>query len=468
MTNKYASDFPLPGGVEQYFETLLRLLRHVRDNPCEHDVLVTWVANNFKNVTKRRAITMYISYVARMGLWTTKDGRVRLTPDALALVEQAQTSDSEAKRAVIDIKLRTVDGYNVLFAHLAGGERTFDELDENLKQSLGVGWTSKNQTMFRVNWLRSLGYVAKDGRQYALTEGGRELAKGVPTPEPPLPKPPIKPPVSEADTTEVQTDLMKRAIEIADRIDKAATEGGDGTELEQATAEAFALFGYATQVMGGAGNPDVVASAQMGDASYRVLVETKSRSGGVVHQNDVNFEALKEHRKKANADYIVVVGADFSGGNLEKWAGEIGVRLMRTDELRQLLLAHAEAVLPLDGLGDLFAGGGSLDEAALSQVLTESENMAQAMVLARKVYHAVREHQDQEGVLSAHSLFYILKGEYPIQSIEMTIELLQSDLISAIGRSDKGSLYTRMAPPSLRDKLSQLSQILGTERAGQH
>lgn len=468
MAKRYASEYPLPGGVERYFETLLRFLCRVRDNPCEHGEIADWLRTDFECTSQSTAINAYIGMVSRMGFWTTKDGQVRLTPEGLAIVEQAETSESEAKRAVIDIKLRDVDGYDVLLAHLRESNRTFDELDANLKRTLGVGWTSKNQTMFRVNWLRSLGYVAKDGRQYALTEAGRGLVKDVPTPDVLPTTPRVQPPTPEPDATEEQTDLMKLATDIADRIDKAATDGGDGTELEQATAEAFALFGYATQVIGGAGNPDVVVSAQMGDASYRVLVETKSRSGGVVHQNDVNFNALKQHKAKANADYTVVVGADFSGGNLEKWAVENGVRLMRTDELRQLLLAHAEAVLPLDGLGTLFVGGGSLDEAALTQVLTESENTAQAMSLARHAYDAVREHQDQEGVLNAHSLFYILKGQYPIQSIEMTIDLLQSDLIGAIGRSDSGSLYARMAPRSLNDKLSQLSQVMGADRAEEH
>lgn len=459
MAKKYASDLPLPGGVEQYFDTLLRLLRHVRDNPCRLDDLVRWIAATSQNASKSKAITMYVGLVARMGLWTTKDGQVRVTPDGLALVEQAQASETAAKRAVIEIKLRDVDGYEVLLARLAANDRSFDDLDDNLKQSLGVEWKSKNQTMFRVNWLRSLGYVTKDGRRYSLTEEGRKLAEGVPPPSPI--KPPIEPP-PPIPPQEKQTDLMKRATVIADRIDKAATEGGDGTELEQATAAAFALLGYATQVIGGSGNPDVVAAAQMGDASYRVLVETKSRSGGTVQQNDVNFHALKEHKSKANADYMVVVGADFSGGNLEKWAVENRVRLMRTEELRQLLLAHAESVLPLDGLGDLFAGGGSLDEGTLSQVLTESENDAQAMSLAKHVYDAVREHQDQEGVLNAHSLYYILGGQYPIPSIEMTIGLLQSSLIGVVGCSERGSLYSRLAPSALRDKLAQLSLAMNT------
>lgn len=464
MPQKYASDYPLPGGVDRYFETLLRLLRHAQETPCDHDALVSWIADAFANTSQSTAISMYISSVARMGLWTAKDRLFRLTPEGIAIVEQAQTSEPDAKRAVIEIKLRDVEGYDVLLLHLAEADRKFDELDENLKRSLGVEWKSKNQTMFRVNWLRSLGYARKSGRKYAITEAGRMLSQGISTPA----VRPIMPAPIEAtpgcDASEPQTELAKRAIAIAERIDRAATSGGDGSELEKATAEAFKLFGYTTQVIGGAGNPDVVATARMGDASYSVLVETKSRSDGIVKQNDVNFHALREHKAKANADYSVVVGADFSGGHLEKWATENGVRLMRTDELRQLLLAHAEAVLPLDGLADLFAGGGSIDEAALSQVLTESENTTQAMGLARLVYDAVLEYQDQEGVLNAHSLFYILKGQYPIQSIEMTIGLLQSELIGAVGHSKNGSLYTRMAPRSLGYKLSQLSRVMSMDR----
>ena len=398
-----------------------------------------------------------------MGLWTTKDGPVRLTPAGVALIDLSHISEFNAKQHVIDIKLRIVVGYDVLLSHLRQSGRTFDELDTHLKQSIGVDWKSKNQTMFRVNWLRSLGYVAKEGRQYELTEAGRELANRLAAPDHVLPNTSIRPPDGEQDATEEQTELSRRAKEIGERIETAAVEGGDGTEFERATAEAFRLFGFTTQVIGGSGNPDIVASAQMGDASYGVLVETKSRSGGVVHQNDVSFQALREHKVKASADYTVVVGRDFTGGNLEKWAVEHDVRLMRTEVLRQLLLAHAEAVLPLDGLRDLFKGGGSVDEAALSQVLTEADNTTEAMSLARKVYEAVRMHQNQEGVLNSHSLFFILDGEHLIQSIEMTINLLQSELISAIGQTDGGSLYTRLAPSALNDRLAQLSQVMSME-----
>jgi hypothetical protein len=41
--NKYASEYPLPGGVERYFDTLVALLRHIRDNDVAPDDLSKWM-----------------------------------------------------------------------------------------------------------------------------------------------------------------------------------------------------------------------------------------------------------------------------------------------------------------------------------------------------------------------------------------------------------------------------------------
>ena len=255
--------------------------------------------------------------------------------------------------------------------------------------------------------------------------------------------------------------LVKKAVELADNVDKAALSGKDGSALEQETCNAFAFLGFDAEVISGPGNPDVVIDAPMGVASYRVLIDTKSRSGGVVQQNDVNFNALKQHKAKVNADYMVVLGADFSGGNLETWAQENRVRLLKAEELRQLLLAPAESVIAMDRLEALFREGGSTDEAVFSEILAESENTVQAMSLARALYEAVRKDQDKEGVLNAHSIFYILAGEHSIPAIEATIDMLQSDLIGALTTTENGSLFTRLSPKMLNDKLTQLKDKIG-------
>jgi len=123
----------------------------------------------------------------------------------------------------------------------------------------------------------------------------------------------------------------------------------------------------------------------------------------------------------------------------------------------------AEAALPLDSMAKLVEGGGSTDEAVLSEALAKAESTVEAMKLARRVYDALRHCQSDEGVINANSLYFILDREYSIQSIQTTLALLQSELIGAVGATSKGSLYTRMPPPRLTKKLSQLSKILESE-----
>jgi predicted transcriptional regulator len=73
------------------------------------------------------------------------------------------------------MKLRDVSGYDVLLTALKQGPISFDHADSTLKKALNVDWKTKNQTMFRMNWLRSLGYVTKDGHDYSLTPSGQSL-----------------------------------------------------------------------------------------------------------------------------------------------------------------------------------------------------------------------------------------------------------------------------------------------------
>jgi hypothetical protein len=394
-----------------------------------------------------------------MGLWSFKDDAFRLTPEGKALLDKEDTDSFAAKRSILDVKLRDVAGYDVLLSTLKQGPASFDDADSTLKQAMNVDWKSKNQTMFRLNWLRSLGYVAKDGHEYSLTPAGqsvvangfdasktdKELTKGSEGTDNSKPTPP----------------LVAKATALADAVEAASKIGGDGSELEKATAEAFQFLGFNVQLISGSGNPDVIATAPMGSDTYRALVETKSRSSGTVHQNDVNFNALNEHKIKANADFVMVFAADFGGGNLEKWACEQKVRLLRVEELRQILLAHAEAAIPLDRLKDLFIGGGSTDEGTLSGILADSELSGQLMSLCRQVFDAVLAHQSEEATLNEHSLFYILGGAHSIHAIQATTSLLQSGLIAALGRGEDGSLYCRLSRRTLSERLQQIQEVIG-------
>jgi hypothetical protein len=116
MTSKYASEYPLPGSVDQYFNS--------------H----------------------------------------RLTPEGSSLLEKVESDDDAARRTLMEMKFQTIAGYEEMLRFLSEGTRTFDEIDSALKSALQAGWKSKNQTAFRLSWLRSPGYAEKGRRGHRRSE----------------------------------------------------------------------------------------------------------------------------------------------------------------------------------------------------------------------------------------------------------------------------------------------------------
>ena len=144
--NKYSSEYPLPGGVEQYFDTLVALLRYIRDNNITPDDLTNWMFATFPNASGQIAVNGYISVLSRLGLWSQQDNLIRLTPEGTAVVNKAESAPDEARHMVIAIKYRDFMGYDVLFKLLATGPQNLDAIHEHLKHALAVDWKSKNQT----------------------------------------------------------------------------------------------------------------------------------------------------------------------------------------------------------------------------------------------------------------------------------------------------------------------------------
>lgn len=456
-TSKYASEYPLPGGVEKYFDTLVGLLLFIRDNNVTSNDLSKWMFQ-FTNASGQIAVNGYIATVGRLGLWSEQDDYYRLTPEGTALINKVPSAPNEARQMVIELKYRDFSGYDLLFALLAQGPQSLDDIHRYLKESLHVDWESKNQTTFRVNWLRSLGYVVKEGREYKLTTDGRAILSKISPPN----ERPVAGPITPLRPVAVNTPspLTQHATDIAARLDKLAIAGGDGKEFEEATEAAFKFLGFETQLISGSGNPDVLATASMGEKTYRLLIDSKSRASGTVQQNDVNFQVLEKQKQNASANYVVIVGAAFSGGNLEEFAATNKVRFLSTSEISELLLAHAVSAMPLDVLLPLFDGGGATDEGVLSDVLSSAESKSEVMLLARNVFAAVKEFQDKAGAIHADSLYYILKCEHSLATIKLTVDFLKSDLIGALGETDRGSLYTRMSPITLTNKLSQITRMM--------
>ncbi len=68
----------------------------------------------------------------------------------------------------------------------------------------------------------------------------------------------------------------------------------------------------------------------------------------------INWLAINQHQQQAKAQHAAVVGIDFAGGNLLKWANEYHVALLRTEDLVNLIHMHRRAPFSLVELRPLF------------------------------------------------------------------------------------------------------------------
>ena len=143
---------------------------------------------------------------------------------------------------------------------------------------------------------------------------------------------------------------------------KAALEPGDGPNIgapfERDVAEAFAALGLRAERLGGEGQPDVVATAPLGDRAYTVVVECKTVAGADdVVKNPVAQEAGRL-RDAVRGDFAVLLGPAFP--HSDEIDGELSthrVALWTVGDLAVLLRAHATHAIRWSRLVPLFAPG---------------------------------------------------------------------------------------------------------------
>jgi hypothetical protein len=93
---------------------------------------------------------------------------------------------------------------------------------------------------------------------------------------------------------------------IAERL-RATAVGDDSTAFEQAVCDAFALFGFVAQHVGGMYAPDGIIDAPLGPLSYRAVLECKS-TPHTKFVSQAHPEEAAKFRGSSNADFAVLIG----------------------------------------------------------------------------------------------------------------------------------------------------------------
>jgi len=175
LSQKVLSLWPLPGGVDSYFNTLLVCLEFVGKNNPDRSALRKWFVNTYR-LTGKKTVDGYIYVVeAILHLIREENGGFSLTNDGKDVLE------TKSKSKMFDILNLRVAGISELLALLRDKPHLEDELHESLQSRLasqGARWKTKAQTVFRIHWLKNLGMISKAGRSIALSEMGRSKLTG--------------------------------------------------------------------------------------------------------------------------------------------------------------------------------------------------------------------------------------------------------------------------------------------------
>ncbi len=148
----------------------------------------------------------------------------------------------------------------------------------------------------------------------------------------------------------------------------SAQHKSDATqEMETALADAFQYLGYTVDKKGGPGEPEGIASAVLYSAShapseseprpplYRFTFDAKSTKHGQAKTGNLNLDGIKEHQKRYEANYALVVAPDFQDGAVTTRCQQQGVTPVRASDIGKLLEYTAEyGAIPLDLMRCMF------------------------------------------------------------------------------------------------------------------
>lgn len=211
-------------------------------------------------------------------------------------------------------------------------------------------------------------------------------------------------------------------------------------DFERTIARAFEYFGFKAEHLGGAGKTDVLVTAELSATDrFRSIIDAKASATGIITDNAVKFDALKDHQRKHEAQYGLVIGPDFATRVME-WAANNKIALLTVEELVGLLERHQRAPLALPELRSLFEHSES-DLSELEDRYDQEDH--KLAVIARLVEMLLEEANEEDpvanGFISRENLHYVLRKEMSPRPLKAEIDdmlgILSSKLVRGVEQS---------------------------------
>lgn len=173
-TSRIRSIVPMFGGATNYVNTLDAIIDTVRRTHPDTDALVSWHREYFSRVSSRESILRRIRYLDTIEILTQRDGQWHRGQAG------RRYDENREMETLFSILSRRNVGLRSLLYALRERSMTIESInDQQLKTHPELGW-DPNQTdmaLQRVNWLRSMGLVARQDEVYTLTSVGKTITE---------------------------------------------------------------------------------------------------------------------------------------------------------------------------------------------------------------------------------------------------------------------------------------------------
>jgi len=441
----------MPGGQYGYVVTTLQVLKFIaqRGQQIPINEVGDYLGQTYA-IDNHRPNEPIWDLVA-LGLLAVENRRVSLTPTGQNVLE-AEPGYREA--IILNCTLSHFTAVLELLQLAAETRQPFScrEAHARLKPNHPT-WNDANLTQRPLNWLISTGALRDvSGARYEITPQGRVALSHYTTAStepPPLPE------------SNGMTERIKALI--AELLD-AQSDSVQYRRLERAAAEAFRILGYTVDVRGASGDTDLVADALASDASYRLIIDTKTCR----HDKWSNLKAaaLQRHRQMHQADSIVVLAPDFAHGYTIEEAVKHQIVLLPVRVLCHWLELHAVTPLHVVAYRVLFETPGRVAELPERLCTLAAERERRRRCLA-EILRIVRTNAQfgADRALSAETLYMLLVRElrqaaFSERDVAAVCDLLTNDLIGAAYSDTAGKLSIAMTPEVIAWALETLASFL--------
>jgi hypothetical protein len=153
--------WPLPGGQENFFETLLAFLDQIGSQHPSLDELAAWVLANYEKVTKQRLVQSYVRAVLfPMGVVDFEGDRLILTPAGEGL------RSSRSRGSLYVLLKKNILGIEEIVMTVRARATDTAALHAMLVDRLKVTWETDNQVKYRLQWLVACGVIRREGKAW--------------------------------------------------------------------------------------------------------------------------------------------------------------------------------------------------------------------------------------------------------------------------------------------------------------